>query len=179
MPQTKEKDKKSPFDNLNEEKVLFEWEAAERSFKRRDRDFWITAISILVLVSVILIFVKEFFLIVALGSALFLFYVLAVVPPEKIKNKITNRAVYFGEAVYDWPLLRRFWFEKSLNSQMVSIETNLRFPQQISLVISPKDQAKIQKILIKKMPLIENSPTFVDKLTTWAIKKLPLEDRKK
>jgi hypothetical protein len=32
----------------------------ERSYKKRDRDFWITAISILVLVSVILIFIKEF-----------------------------------------------------------------------------------------------------------------------
>lgn len=173
------KGKKSVFDNTNEEKVLFEWESAERSFKRRDRDFWVTAIAILVLVSVILIFVKEFFLIIALGSVLFLYYVLATVPPAKVKNKITNRAVYFGETAYEWVLLRRFWFEKSLNSQMVSIETNLRFPRQISLVISPKDQAKIQKIMVKKIPLIESSPTFVDKLTVWATKKLPLEDRKK
>ena len=178
MPQTKESKKKDVFDNLNEEKVLFEWEAAERSFKKRDRDFWITAISILVLVAVILIFVKEFFLIVALGSVLFLFYVLTVVPPGKIKNKITNRAIYFGEVMYDWSVLKRFWFEKSLNSQMVSIETNLRFPRQVSLVINPKNKAKIKKILLKKIPLIENSPTFVDKLTAWMMKKLPLEDRK-
>ena len=55
----------------NEEKVLFEWEAPERAYKKRDRDFWITIIAILVLVSVILFLVKEFFLIGALISALF------------------------------------------------------------------------------------------------------------
>ena len=78
-------------DDLKEERVLFEWMAPERAFQRRDRDFWITAIAILVLVAVILIFIKEFFLIIALGSILFLFYVLSTVPPENIKNKLTNR----------------------------------------------------------------------------------------
>ena len=47
-------------DDLKEERVLFEWMAPERAFQRRDRDFWITAIAILVLVAVILIFIKEF-----------------------------------------------------------------------------------------------------------------------
>ena len=35
-----------------EEKVLFEWTSPERAFQRRNRDFWITAIAILVLVFV-------------------------------------------------------------------------------------------------------------------------------
>ncbi|KKQ91961.1 MAG: hypothetical protein UT14_C0007G0003 [Candidatus Shapirobacteria bacterium GW2011_GWE1_38_92] len=30
-------------DDGMEEKVLMVWEAAERAFKRRDRDFWITS----------------------------------------------------------------------------------------------------------------------------------------
>jgi len=169
--------KKSEFGNVNEEKTLFEWEAAERAFKRRDRDFWITAISILVLVSVILIFVKEFYLIIALGSALFLYYVLATVEPEQIKYKISNRGVYFGETMYAWADLSRFWFEKSLNSEMVSIETYLRFPRQVSLVIAEKDKGRIKELMTKKIPLIENSPNFVDKLTVWGGKKLKLEKR--
>ena len=175
----KKETKKSIFSDTNEEKTLFEWEASERPFKRRDRDFWITAISILVLVSVILIFVKEFFLIIVPFSALFMYYVLSTVPPEKVKNKISNRAIYFGEVSYEWEILRRFWFEKSLNSEMLSVETILRFPRQVSLVIIAKDKAKIQKIMIKKIPLIESPITFVDKLTAWLSKRFPLEERKK
>ena len=163
--------------DVNEERVLFEWEAPERSFQQRDRDFWITAIAILVLVSVILIFVKEFFLIVALGSVLFLFYVLSTVPPEKVKNKLTNRGVYFGELHYSWDLLERFWFKKSLSSETIQFETKLRFPRQVPLVIDEKDKEKIREIVLKRIPLLESSPTFVDKLTKWFGERLPLENR--
>jgi len=165
--------------NTNEEKILFQWEAPERSFKKRDKDFWITAIAILVLFSVVLIFIKEFFLVVALVSVLFLYYVLATVPPSKIKNKITNRGVYFGEAKYSWNLLLRFWFKKSLNSELLEFETNLRVPRQISLVINEEDKEKIKEVILRKLPLIESSPNFVDKMTKWFGDRLPLEKREK
>ena len=163
--------------DLNEEKVLFEWEAAERSFKKRDKDFWITAIAILVLVGIILFFIKEFFLIVTLVSVLFLYYVLSTVPPLYVKNKITNRAIYFGDLRYEWDLLRRFWFKNSLNSELLEFETILRFPRQVSLVIRPEDKEKLKEIVIKKLPLIESSPGFIDKLTKWFADRLPLEKR--
>jgi len=165
--------------NTNEEKILFEWEAPERSFKKRDKDFWITVIAILILFSVVLIFIKEFFLVVALVSILFLYYVLSTVPPSKIKNKITNRGVYFGEVKYDWNLLLRFWFKKSLNSELLEFETNLRVPRQISLVINETDKEKIKEVVLKKLPLIESSPNFVDKTTKWFENRLPLEKREK
>jgi len=163
----------------NDEKIRFEWEAAERSYKKRDKDFWITVISILVLTSVILFFVKEFFLIVALVSALFLYYVLSTVPPQEIKYKITNRGIYFGETRYEWDLLSRFWFAKSLDSEMIHFETILRFPRQISLVIKPEDKDRIKEIVVKKLPLIEESPNFVDKLTKKMVKMIPLEKKEK
>jgi len=165
--------------NTNEEKTLFEWEAPERSFKKRDKDFWITAIAILVLFSVVLVFIKEFFLIVALVSVLFLYYVLSTVPPQNIKNKITNRGISFGEAKYGWDLLIRFWFKKNLNSELLEFETNLRIPRQISLVINEADKEKIKGIVLKKIPLVESSPNFVDKLTKKVGDMLPLEKREK
>jgi hypothetical protein len=163
--------------DLNEEKVLLEWTAAERSFKKRDRDYWITAIAILILVSVILVFIKEFFLIIALISLLFMFYVLSAVPPGQTKYKITNRGVYMGETSYFWNILEKFWFSTSLNSEMVNFGTVLRFPRAISLVINAGDKEKIKEIVVKRIPMIENSPNFVDKLTKWFAEKLPLENR--
>lgn len=163
--------------DVNEEIVLFEWEALERSYKKRDKDFWITAVSILVLVSVILIFIKEFFLIVALLSILFLYYVMATVPPAMIKHKITNWGIYFGEARYSWDTFEKFWFSKSLGSEMVNLGTVLRFPRSISMVIDEKDKEKIKELITKKITLVESSPTFIDKLVKWAGERLPLEDR--
>ncbi|MFA6603045.1 MAG: hypothetical protein WCT01_04570 [Candidatus Shapirobacteria bacterium] len=166
-------------DDLNEEKVLMEWEAPERAFQRRDRDFWVTAISILILVSVILFFIKEFFLIIALGSVLFLYYTLSTVPPARVSNRITNRGVYFGEGRYEWDLLERFWIGKSLSTDMLFIETKLRFPRQISLVINPEDKEILKESVVKKIPYLESSPTFVDKLTNWFAQRLPLENKEK
>jgi len=161
----------------NEEKVLFEWTAPERSFQRKDRDFWITAIAILVLVSVILFFVNEFPLILALITVMFLYYALSTVPPGMVKNKLTNRGIYFGDLAYEWDILRRFWFKKSLSNMTIAFETHLRFPRQISLVIEEKDQEKIKEIVLKIIPMLDESPTLVDKITKWFADRLPLEDK--
>ena len=163
----------------NEEKVLFEWEAPERAYQKKDRDFWITVISILVLVSVILFLVKEFFLIGALASALFLYYVLSTVPPQNIKYKITNRGVYYGESRYQWDMFDRFWFKKSLSNELIHFETILRFPRQISLVININDKDKIKTVVVKRLPMIEESPNFTDKLTKKVVSWLPLEKKDK
>ncbi|MFA5532324.1 MAG: hypothetical protein WDA13_01885 [Candidatus Shapirobacteria bacterium] len=165
-------------DDWNEEKTKIEWEAPERAFQKRDKDFWVTAIAILILVSVILVFVKEFFLIIALVSILFLYYVMSTIEPGNIKYKITNRAIYFGEPNYEWDLLTRFWFKKSLSSEMIHFETKLRFPRQVSLVINKEDKEKIKEIVLKKLPMVEYSPNFIDKLTKWFADRLPLEKKK-
>jgi len=175
------KDKKDILDeklqDINEEKVLFEWDAPERSFQRRDRDFWITAIAILVLVSIILFFVNEFPLILSLIAVMFLYYALSTVPPGIVHNKLTNRGIYFGELPYEWSTLRRFWFKKSLSSLTIAFETHLRFPRQVTLVIDEKDQEKIKEIVLKIIPMLEESPTLVDKITKWFADRLPLEDK--
>jgi len=165
--------------DTNEEKTLIKWTAAERAFKKRDKDFWITAISILVLFSVVLIFIEEFFLIVALVSVLFLYYVLSTVPPQEVDYKITNRGIHFGDSKYSWDILLRFWFRKSLNVELLEFETNLRVPRQISLVIKESDKEEIKKIVLKKLPLVESSPNFVDKLAKWWSDKMPWEKREK
>lgn len=165
--------------NTNEEKTLFEWTAPERAFKKRDKDFWITAVSILVLFSVVLAFIQEFYLIVALVSVLFLYYVLSTVPPQNIKYKITNRGVNFGDSKYSWKILLRFWFRKSLDTELLEFETNLRIPRQISLVINQADKDQIKQVVLKKLPLVESSPNFVDKLSKWWVEKMPWEKREK
>ena len=167
------------FEDTNEEKTLFEWVAPERAFQRREKDFWITSVAILVLVAVIFIFIKEFFLIIALGSLMFMFYVLSTVPPSDAKYMITNRGIYFGETQYYWEVLEKFWFKKSLSTQMIHFGTFLKFPRTVSLVIKPGDMEKLRELVLKKIPLIENPPSFVDKLTAWFASRLPLEDRKK
>jgi hypothetical protein len=116
-------------------------------------------------------------LILALIAVMFLYYALSTVPPGTVKNKLTNRAVYFGDLAYEWDVLRRFWFKKSLSSRIICFETHLRFPRQVTLVIDEKDEEKMKEIVVKIIPMLDESPTLVDKITKWFTDRLPLEDK--
>lgn len=175
-----EPDAKVPVTQLpNEETTWFSWQAPERAFKRRDREFWATTIAMLALVSVILFFANEFFLILALFSALFMAYVLSTVPPKIITNKLTTHGIYFDTSFYPWTDLTHFWFGKSLDNQAVYFETQLNFPRQVSLIFDPQDMEVIKKHILNRLPLLESSPRFIDKATSWASKKIPLETKEK
>ncbi len=170
--------KTNEFSNTNEEREILSWEAPERSLRKRSKDFWITGLSIYFLSSIILIFAKETFLVFAIGAAIFLYYALSTVEPQIVVNKITNRGVYFGTVFYDWRDLASFWFGKLADREAIFFETYLRFPRQVSLIIDAKDQNRLKELVVKKLPLVTQEPTFIDKASKWLMEKLPLEEKK-
>jgi len=165
---------------VKEEKTLFSWEALERPYKKRDKEFWTTILSILGLVSLILFFVKEWFLIAALVSLAFLYYVLTTIPPQKAKYRITNKGIFLTPAErLNWEILKRFWISEKWGYHVLNLETWLKFPRVVSFVIPKKDLKGIKKILVKYLPEQENSPQFVDKFSTWLANKIPIEQNSK
>lgn len=159
---------------VKEEKILFEWEALERPYQRKDREFWTTVLSILGLVCLILFFVKEWFLIAALIALVFLYYVLTTVPPQKAKYKITTKGVYLAPSQrIDWDFFRRFWFDQKWGHQLLNFETWLNFPRVISFVIPESEEKKIAQIVEKYLPQEKSPPNFLDKFSSWLTKKFP------
>lgn len=178
MVQTKEQQTPIEVLPVKEEKDLYQWEALERPYQTKDKEFWTTALSILGLVSLILIFVKEWFLIAALFALAFFYYVLTTVPPQKAKYKITNKGVYLGISQrVDWENLKRFWFDRKWGHDLLHLETLLNFPKVISFVINTAEKGKVESIIAKFIPKEETSPNFLDKFSTWVTKKLPLETK--
>lgn len=164
--------------DMNIEKDIFNWSQMERPFKKRNREFWLTSMAILILVSIIFVFMKEFMLVVALFSILFLYYVMSTVPPSVIKYRITNRGIYWGDSRMEWDLLKRFWMKPNLDSEVVYFETYLRFPRQVSIVINPEDKDFLKKLIARRIPCLDDSPQFVDKLNLWISKKIPMDSKK-
>jgi len=156
-------------------KVLFSWKGPIRPFKRRDKDFWTTVLAIIFLISLILFFVKEWFLIAAIISLAFVYYVLSTVPPEEIEYRITTKGVSFAEKSYDWDFLWRFWFSDKYNDRLLNIDTRLAVPGRLSFVIKKEDEPKIKEIMEKYLLHEEAPPTFFDKASAWLAKKIPLE----
>lgn len=174
-------EQKQPLEVLavKEEKILFEWEALERPYQKKDKEFWTTVLSILGLVSLILFFVKEWFLIAALFAIAFLYYVLTTVPPQKGKYKISTRGVYISQSQrFDWEVLRRFWFDEKWGHKVMHIETWMNFPRIISLVVTAEDEKKLLETIKKYIPQEQSSPNSLDKFSAWLTKKFPLEAKK-
>ena len=181
MAQAKEtSQEKAPLEVLavKEEKTLYEWEAPERPYQQKDKEFWTTAVSVLGLVSLILIFVKEWFLITALFGLAFFYYVLTTVPPNKAKYRITNKGVYLDRSQrIDWEGLRRFWFSDRWGHELLHLETWLNFPRVVSFVVDKKEKDKVTGIIEKYLPQEESSPNFLDKFSGWISRKFPLESK--
>lgn len=159
-------------DNLEPEKDLFTWTAPARPFKRRNREFWVTVISIASITSIVLFLAEGVMPVILVVSLLFLFYVLTTVEPEKIEYKITNYGIKIADKKTEWNLINRFWFSKRFDDTLLVFETRT-LTGRLEFVILPYDKDKIKSFLSKYVREEESAPSRLDKLANWLSKKLP------
>lgn len=154
-------------------KELFSWVAPERVFVARDKK-WFGNLAILgLLLLVITLFLRDFLLMGVILAVLFVFYILATVPPEKVENKITTQGLVIHNHSYLWEELADFWFSEKYGQELLKIETYLRFPPELVLLIDKEDKDKIRDLLAKYIPFREvASKGLIDKSSEWFTKKL-------
>ena len=134
---------------------LFSWSAPSRVFVRRDRK-WFTNVALLVLILLlILLFIRQFLLMGVVLAVAFVSYVLATVPPEEIDYKITNHGLNVGTHTFSWKDLEDFWFSEKDNFVLLHINTRVRFPARLILVINDKDKQKIKELLSSHLSFCE------------------------
>ena len=84
------------------QEILLLWSSPARLFKKRDKEYFTNIGAIVFLLVVILVFAREFVLIAAVLSIVFLVYVLSTVPPENVEHKITNLGIESAGHYYRW-----------------------------------------------------------------------------
>lgn len=166
----------SPVKQPEPETTLLKWQAPSRLFKRRDREYFTTIGVLVILLSVILVFAKEFLLVGVVMALAFVAYALASVPPEIVEHTISNKGMRTGGKLYEWEQFGRFWFEEKWKQRMVVVEHLNGFPGQLTLLLSDEltnDRIEdiIGRYLINEKPL----PTVLDKAANWLQEKVPLE----
>lgn len=154
------------------EKDLITWVAPARPFKRRDKQFYLTTISIAGIVCLILFLAEGAMPVILIISLIFLYYVMSTVAPEDIEYKITNKGIKVGGKRTDWEYLGRFWFSKRFDSDLLVLETRM-IPNRMELVIKPEIKEEINKTLKEYLIYEEVSPSNLDKAVDWFSKKLP------
>ncbi len=159
------------------EETLVEWDAPARPFKKRNRQFFSTVMIIAILISLILFFAGQVLPVAVVISVVFLLYVTAVVPPQKLHYKLTNYGIYIENEAFSWLNMGRFWFDHKAGQRVLEIEL-YKFPGRLTFVLidgqTPREQDLanvLSEVLIKEKPAL----TTYEKIAAWLKDKIPLE----
>jgi len=158
------------------EKTLLSWKSPARLYKKRNREYFTTIGVIVLLLSVILLFAKEFLLVGVILALAFVAYVLASVAPPEVEHVLTNKGVRTGGKLYPWQLLGRFWLETKWGQDSLMVENLLGFPGHLVLLL-PKDidRSALEKTMSSRLLKEKPSPSPIDKAAEWLQRKVPLE----
>lgn len=159
---------------IKQEEVYIEWASPSRLFKKRDKEYFTNIAAIVFLLSIVLVFAREFVLIAAVISIVFLVYVLSTVPPEEVSHKITNLGIESAGHFYRWEELMEFWFESQWGQTMLVLRPYLG--TRIIVLLGIQKEEKVRELIAKHIPFREvPDKTWVDNAASWLTQKIPLE----
>jgi hypothetical protein len=161
-------------------KTFMTWVAPSRPFRKKDRSYFTTIIIIIVLLILISILAREFILIGVLLAFAFVIYVLAFVPPEDVEYRISTQGITIGDHFYFWGDLDSFWFLKKEGLDILNVNTNLRFPGRLMILVEGDKIEVIKKIVAKYLLFYEIPPkNLMDDWAEKLQKNFPMESPQK
>ena len=165
----------SPAEEAKEQKeVYLSWSSPSRLFKRRDREYFTNVGAIVFLLIIILVFAREFLLIAAVVSIVFLIYVLSTVPPENVEHRITNLGIESAGHFYRWEQLGEFWFEEQWGQTMLVLR--LFVQPRLMILLGDQKKDKFREFVAAHIPFREEPDrNWVDNAARWITEKIPLE----
>ncbi|MBI5619553.1 hypothetical protein HY950_01190 [Candidatus Gottesmanbacteria bacterium] len=157
-----------------QKEVYLSWVSASRLFKKRDKEYFTNIGAIVFLLVIILVFAREFLLIAAVVSIVFLIYVLSTVPPENVEHRITNLGIESAGHFYRWETLAEFWFEEQWGQNILKLRPIIG--SHIIILLGTQDKAQVRELVAKHIPFRQQpEKTWVDNAASWLTKKIPLE----
>jgi hypothetical protein len=155
-----------PEEKHEELKTLFSWKAPLRIFKKRDKKYFTNLSLFVFLICLVLIFLKEFFLVAVIVALLFLTYANATIEPEVLEHKITTQGLSVGGRTYLWEELREFWFVRKGEQALLNVDTVLRFPARLFVVVREGEIEEVKKLLSRYLSFREEPKiSWLDRLS--------------
>ncbi|HZQ29796.1 MAG TPA: hypothetical protein VFA93_01810 [Patescibacteria group bacterium] len=160
----------------NEVRTLISWSAPGRPFKKRTKQFYLTAILVTLLVEVILFLFSQLALMAVVISLLFMSFVLASVPPKNFQYRISSEGITIEDHSYIWMELYDFYFKNRNGVEVLHIRTRALFPGELTLTLGDLDKEHVKSALLPHLPYRETiQPTFMERSADWLSRNFPLE----
>ncbi len=130
---------------------LFEWETLDRyMFDIQSKSFWVILVLVLLFI-LYLALLGEYYFMAAVIAITFFVYVAGTNKPIKVKHKITSRGIDTGNKLYEWYMFDNFWFSIKNGQYMLIVETRLRLPKALILLLDGADKDAIFVLLQDKI----------------------------
>ncbi|MCL5784734.1 MAG: hypothetical protein M1142_05275 [Patescibacteria group bacterium] len=158
-------------------KTHLSWIAPARPYRKKDRSYYTTIATLVILLILIALLAREILLIGVLLALGFVAYVLGFVPPEDIEYKISDQGVTIGNHFYFWGDLDSFWLSEKEGHGLMHIVTHYHFPAQLILVLGKDNEAEVKKEVAHYLPFHEIPPkSLIDSWAESLQKHFPLEN---
>lgn len=162
--------------NTNDVKTLLSWSAPGRPYKKRGKQFYITALLIATLIEVILFLFSQHLLMFVVGSLVFVGFAFAFVPPKNFHYRISNQGIMMEDHFYIWRELYDFYFRRHEGDDILYVRTNSYLPGALIISLGDIPKEHIKQILLPYLPYREYvKPTFMENSAEWMVKNFPLE----
>lgn len=130
---------------------VLEWEAPVRPFHERSQEWFKVVAVIVVLVSLVAIFLREFLLLGVVFALAFVSYVLSTVPPQKVRHRISDEGISFGGTLYTWIELTEFYFSDLEDERALFVVTKKRFPSLLIMLLGGVSEEAAKNLLEKHL----------------------------
>ena len=130
---------------------LFEWEAPDRYEISYNTKYFMIIVALSLVLILLLAILGHYFLMGAIIALLFLIYVLGTTKPQKVTHQITARGIDTGNKLYEWYIMKSFYFTKKQDQLFLIVDTKLNLPGALLFLLSEKDKDAIFVLLQEKL----------------------------
>lgn len=158
--------------------ILYSWVAPLRAYKKKPIGVLRFYFAVAVLLTIIVVFLKEYMLTIPIWSTIFLIYALTITPPHDTEHTITKFGLHTGAKTYHWDTLSHFYFIKKFDYYLLVVFTNQAFSHPLYMVI-PNETIRHDVLhLLAEHLVYQESPekTFSDKMAEWLTSLMPEEE---
>jgi len=160
-----------------EEEIALEWVAPGRPFQKKGKQFYLTALLIMLLVEIILFLFSQYMLMMVVLSLVFVSFALATIPPKDFHYRVSSEGIMIEDTFFLWKELYDFYFKKE-GVETLHVRTQSYIPGELILTLGDLSKEKVKNALFPYLPFREYvKPTFMEKSGDWLVKNFPLENK--
>ncbi|HSX19036.1 MAG TPA: hypothetical protein VLE91_02775, partial [Candidatus Saccharimonadales bacterium] len=157
-------------------KTIISWKSPDRVFVARSKKYF-TKVALYGFVFILFaVAFGEFVFVGVIIAVMFMMYVLSTTAPNTIEHRVNNMGIVSGERAFLWEELDSFWFDRKGDDRLLMVQTRMRFPTRLIMILTTVSERTLLDILEKHLHY-HPAPvhTLLDKWATKVQSKISLD----